>query len=332
MTTLQKQTLNAKVVDYGDYDWQTYSSIPLHNLFFDLHPLPRISQPNFKTYIYIYIYILYIIFQGPVISVNSIVDNVPNLQRAHHVLTFLVHFYMHSIQPSASSDPLVVPASLAVPLVTVSDKLGIAPILTFADTVLWNWSLKDPSKPLSPENIHPITLFTQSDDERSFYNCCASIELRGVEALRIILDYDNISASSLSPTSSSSSLSSSCSCSCSSLSSSSFGDDSTLYGDLAEEGGGGGGEGGGGALDHSHVIQHISEALARLAGVVDELTDILKSVRSTCDPHAFYFRIRPWFRGSDANGPDSPGWVFEGVDSARQLELSGPSAGQSSTM
>lgn len=261
---------------------------------------------------------------GPIISVNCILDDVPYLQRAHHVLTFLVHFYMHSIQPSASPDPLVVPASLAVPLVAVSDKLGIAPILTFADTVLWNWSLKDSSKPLSPENIEPITLFTQSDDERSFYNCCASIELRGVEALRIILDYDNISASSLSPTSSFSPSSSS-----PSSPSLSGGD---LADDIEEAAGGRGEEEEGAADDPSHAVEHISKALARLACVVDELTEILKSVRSTCDPHAFYFRIRPWFRGSDANGPDSPGWVFEGVDPTRQLELSGPSAGQSSTI
>lgn len=230
--------------------------------------------------------------QGPIVSVSSLLDDVPYLQRAHHVLAFLVHFYMHSIPPCGSSEPLTVPASLAVPLVTVSDRLGIAPILTFADTVLWNWTLKDPSKPLSPENIRPQTLFTQSDDECNFYNCCASIELRGVEALRMILDYDNMSSS--------------------------FKDDSTLYDESV--------------VEDTHVIQRISEDLARLAAVVDELTEILKSVRSTCDPHAFYFRIRPWFRGSDANGPDSPGWVFEGVDPSRHLELSGPSAGQSSTM
>ncbi|GJJ12349.1 hypothetical protein Clacol_006590 [Clathrus columnatus] len=230
---------------------------------------------------------------GPILPIDSLLDDVPCLQRAHHVLAFLVHFYMHSIPLNGSSEPLVVPASLAVPLVAVSDRLGIAPILTFADTVLWNWTLKDSSKPLSADNIEPQTLFTQSDDERNFYNCCASIELRGVEALRIILDYDNMSSSFTGDS------------------------DFTLYSDPDEE---------------THTIQRISEALARLARVVDELTEILQSVRSTCDPHAFYFRIRPWFRGSDANGPDSPGWVFEGVDPSRQLELSGPSAGQSSTM
>ena len=210
---------------------------------------------------------------------DSLYGDVRRLRRAHHVLAFLVQFYMHSIPPSTRSERLVVPASLAVPLVTVSDRLGIAPILTFADTVLWNWALVDPSKQLSPENIRSQTLFTQGQAEHNFYVCCASIELRGVEALRIINDYNNIISTS-----------------------------------------------------EADVIDRIADSLRRLSRVVDDLTTILQSVRATCDPHAFYFDIRPWFRGSDANGPDSPGWVYEGVNPSRHLELSGPSAGQSSTM
>ncbi|KAF8582276.1 Indoleamine 2,3-dioxygenase [Ramaria rubella] len=216
---------------------------------------------------------------APILSTESLLVDVRYLRRAHHVLAFLVHFYMHSLPPPSSSERLLVPASLAIPLVSVSDALGIAPILTFADTVLWNWALIDPSKPLSPENIRSQTLFTKGHDEQNFYVCCASIELRGVEALRLIIDYNNISSS-----------------------------------------------------HDPHAINHVANSLDRLSAVVDELTSILKSVRATCDPHAFYFGIRPWFRGSDANGPDSPGWVYEGIDPSRRLELSGPSAGQSSTM
>jgi indoleamine 2,3-dioxygenase len=217
--------------------------------------------------------------QGPVLPTDALHGSARCLRRAHHVLAFLVHFYMHSIPPSERSERLVVPASLAVPLVSVSDVLGIAPILTFADTVLWNWDLVDPTKPLAPENLRPQTLFTGGPDERSFYVCCASIELRGVEALRIITDYNNLSST-----------------------------------------------------EDPHVIDQIADSLRRLSTIVDELTTILKSVRANCDPHAFYFDIRPWFRGSDANGPDSVGWRYEGVDPSRHLELSGPSAGQSSTM
>jgi indoleamine 2,3-dioxygenase len=214
-----------------------------------------------------------------VLPTDSLHGDLRCLRRAHHVLAFLVHWYMHSIPPSTRPERLLVPASLAVPLVAVSDLLGIAPILTFADTVLWNWAPVDPAKPLSPDNIRSQTLFTQGRDEHNFYVCCASIELRGVEALRILNDYNNLSST-----------------------------------------------------DGPDAIDHIADSLRRLATVVDDLTTILKSVRATCDPHAFYFDIRPWFRGSDANGPDSPGWIYQGVNPSRHLELSGPSAGQSSTM
>jgi indoleamine 2,3-dioxygenase len=124
------------------------------------------------------------------------------------------------------------------------------------------------------------TLFSNSSDEEGFYLCCANVELHGVKALGIILDYINTPLSS-----------------------------------------------------HTDAdLSHISCALEALTGIIDELNDILKSVRSTCDPHAFYFSIRPWFRGSDADGAESPGWIYAGIDPARHLELSGPSAGQSTVM
>lgn len=55
------------------------------------------------------------------------------------MLSFLGHFYIHSTFPSST----VVPAPLAVPWVLVSDRLGLPPILTYSDTVLWNWRLID---------------------------------------------------------------------------------------------------------------------------------------------------------------------------------------------
>jgi len=190
--------------------------------------------------------------------------------------------YVQSIPPplpNAKPQPLHVPASLAVPLVAVSDALGIAPILTFADTVLWNWGLKDPDLPISPDNLRCKTTFSGTPDEENFYVCCASVELRGVEALRIILDYQNMAS-----------------------------------------------------LHDEDAIEKVTDGLGRLAQVIGELKDILRSVRNNCEPHVFYFGIRPWFRGSDADGAESPGWIYDGVENTRQLELSGPSAGQSSLM
>jgi len=66
--------------------------------------------------------------------------------------------------------------------------------------------------------------------------------------------------------------------------------------------------------------------------VIEELNSIIQSVRNVVDPHIFYWEIRPWFEGSQSKGPTEPGWVYEGVADSDALDLSGPSAGQSSVM
>lgn len=89
-------------------------------------------------------------------------------QRAHYVLAWLVNLYVHSIPSSSDdSDPVHVPKSLALPLVQVSRHLGCAPVLTFADTVLWNWELIDPDQPLSIDNMQFVNLFSGTEDEKS---------------------------------------------------------------------------------------------------------------------------------------------------------------------
>lgn len=111
------------------------------------------------------------------------------LQRAHLILAFLVHFFVHS-QPRGEAGPSVlVPRSLTVPLTAVSRKLGIAPILTFADVVLWNWTVIDGSRSLSVGNIRHVNLFSGKEDERSFYAKCAAIEFEAARALKIINNY-----------------------------------------------------------------------------------------------------------------------------------------------
>lgn len=156
----------------------------------------------------------------------------------------------------------------------------MAPVLTFADTVLWNWESINPERPTTFENMRfGVNLFSGTEDERNFYIASARAELRGVEMLRIIDDYQNLP-------------------------------DVTDF----------------------TAMSKISRDLTRLSGIIDDISDVIQSVRGTCEPHVFYSEVRPWFEGSDARGPDGPGWVYEGVDATGGLDLSGPSAGQSSVM
>jgi indoleamine 2,3-dioxygenase len=204
---------------------------------------------------------------------------VRKLQRAHLVLAFLVHFYVHSIPPTTPKTSVVVPKTLAVPLVEVSRLLGIAPVLTYADTVLWNMAPINPNMPLDLGNIRFEHTFSGTDDENQFYVSSAGVEIRGTELLQIIEEYHALPN-----------------------------------------------------VTDVTAISKINKDLTRAASIIDDLNDIVQSVRAGCDPHVFYWQIRPWYRGSDADGPFSPGWIYEGVPDSEHLDLSGPSAGQSTVI
>lgn len=112
-------------------------------------------------------------------------------QRAHHVLTFLTQYYVQS-RPTdlkRQTHPIRIPAPLAVPLVAVSRKLGIAPIVTYADTVLWNWTLIDPDQPLSCHNVRIIDLFTGDEQEEHFFLTSLRIEISGKPSLRLMSQF-----------------------------------------------------------------------------------------------------------------------------------------------
>lgn len=83
----------------------------------------------------------------------------------------------------------------------------------------------------------------------------------------------------------------------------------------------------------SIAFRRITKYLNTIAGVINEMKELLLSVQEGCDPRVFYEEIRPWFRGADSDLRKRP-WVFEGIEEFPGLEewtkeLSGPSAGQS---
>ncbi|QRW03923.1 indoleamine 2,3-dioxygenase [Ceratobasidium sp. AG-Ba] len=125
-----------------------------------------------------------------VIPIDSIKSDLRAAQRAHHVLAFLVQFYVQSLPPRDDDDPssIEIPRSLAIPFVDISRHLDIAPILTYADCVLWNFYLDDPKKPISVDNIRIRDLFTKDSQEEHFFLTSARIEVRGFEAIQIMGD------------------------------------------------------------------------------------------------------------------------------------------------
>ena len=116
-----------------------------------------------------------------IISHEAALQDCAVAQRMHHVLTFLVQFYVQSIDEYVRkcSEVIRIPASIAVPLIAVSRHLSIAPILTYADTVLWNWELIDPAQGLSTTNVRMLDLFTGSPQEAHFFLTSLRMEIQG---------------------------------------------------------------------------------------------------------------------------------------------------------
>ncbi|KAF5373675.1 hypothetical protein D9758_000877 [Tetrapyrgos nigripes] len=221
------------------------------------------------------------ILSWPILDIGGLMGDRRRLQRAHLVLSWLTQYYVHSLPHTGLPEPKRVPAQIAVPLVAVSKALGIAPVITYADTILWNWELIRPDHPVTFDNMLIKHSFSDTDDEKAFYMVQAFIELHGVQALRIMDDYMKISDFDNLPVA---------------------------------------------------TISRLARDLIRLATIIGEISDLIQDVRRQCDPHVFYWDVRPWLDGSDSKGPTEPGWIYEGTEDGENLELSGPSGGQSTVM
>ncbi|KAJ7067386.1 Indoleamine 2,3-dioxygenase [Mycena amicta] len=123
--------------------------------------------------------------QLPMLTITGLIRSETDLRRAHLVLAWIMHLYIHSLPPDV---PIVVPAPITIPHFKVCTQLQLPPVLTYSDTVLYNWRLKTPSNKATPalDNLVSNTLFTGTNDEQEFYLTSARMELRGVEALDLM--------------------------------------------------------------------------------------------------------------------------------------------------
>ncbi|KAF8343600.1 tryptophan 2,3-dioxygenase [Amanita rubescens] len=218
----------------------------------------------------------------PILETKPLAGDEEVLRRAHHVLAWILHFYVHSIPAEEEGDGKTV-------------VLELPPVLTYSDTVLYNWDFEDQDPigalddqiPTPTTPLKSLTLFTSTPTEREFFLVCARVELRGVRAL------DLMRATM---------------------------DELFIGDDIAS--------------------RRISGYLEKLTRVVEGMTSELKGLKSRgCDPDVFYREVRPWIRGADSD-VGAKKWVFEGLDLEEEdgggepmwnpVELSGPSAGQSS--
>jgi indoleamine 2,3-dioxygenase len=102
------------------------------------------------------------------------------LRRAHLVLASILHIYVQT-QPPVHA-PIIIPAVITVPLLAVSCELSLPPVLTYADTVLYNWAYASKGS----KELKSVTLLSGTKDEEHFYLTSAYIELAGVNALSLM--------------------------------------------------------------------------------------------------------------------------------------------------
>lgn len=122
-----------------------------------------------------------------VLDTIDLESSLPMMRRAHLVLSFLLHFYAHT-SPSDSPKPLPIPASISIPILSIAPKLGLPPVLTYSDTVLYNFLPSRPDSPVSVVNPpeKALVTFTNTRSEEQFYVISAQCEIAGAEALRIM--------------------------------------------------------------------------------------------------------------------------------------------------
>jgi len=119
----------------------------------------------------------------PLLPTQELCNNLPVLLRARQVLTFVLHFYIHSV-PKPSPTAIHIPPSLSVPLRAVSEHLGLPPICTYSDTICYNYSISGSANDLEDFAIH--STFSSTQDEVHFYRTQAMIEYRGAQAMPLM--------------------------------------------------------------------------------------------------------------------------------------------------
>jgi len=99
---------------------------------------------------------------------------IPEKRFMYCVLSFIMQKYMWCCGTSKVLD--VIPKEIGAPLLEISKDLGIIPCLTYASTVLWNWSYRDEAKPFAIENLKLNYVLDDSEAYEWFFLIHTTIE------------------------------------------------------------------------------------------------------------------------------------------------------------
>ncbi|KAL2195389.1 Indoleamine 2,3-dioxygenase [Corynascus similis CBS 632.67] len=231
----------------------------------------------------------------PVLSAEYLVTE-PEWRRACVVLGFLAHAYIWGGETASE----VLPPQITLPLIAVTDHLGIPPVAAYASLNLWNFEITStitstatsptPTTSPDPTNLDALRAqhtFTGTEDESWFYMVSVAMEAQGgrdgvipllLQALHAVFS----PATSWDP-------------------------------------------------DY-HPIATATCALREVTACIERLGGLLDRMDERCRPGVFYHRIRPFLAGSKnmaAAGLPRGVFYYEGDERGEWRQLRGGSNGQS---
>ncbi|XP_070263495.1 indoleamine 2,3-dioxygenase 1 [Myotis yumanensis] len=118
----------------------------------------------------------------PMLSIDDLQGH--RLQRLAHLA--LGYITMAYVWGQGDDVRKVLPRNIAVPYCSLSEKLGLPPILVYADCVLANWKKKDPSGPMTYENMDILFSFPGGDSGKGFFLISLLVEIEAASAIKVI--------------------------------------------------------------------------------------------------------------------------------------------------
>lgn len=119
----------------------------------------------------------------PTLSIDDLTGH--KLQRlAHLVLGYITMAYVWN--KGDKDIRKILPSNIAVPYCKLSEKLGLPPILVYADCVLANWKKKDPNGPMTYENMDILFSFPGGDCSKGFFLISLLVETAAANAIKVI--------------------------------------------------------------------------------------------------------------------------------------------------
>lgn len=109
-----------------------------------------------------------------------------NWRWAYVVVSFLAQAY---ISEDTNRDLVQrLPPKLSIPWQATSSHVGVLPAATYAAIVMYNYVLKDPAKPIAPENLQAALTFTGTSEESWFFMVHILEEAEAAPGLQAIMN------------------------------------------------------------------------------------------------------------------------------------------------